>query len=195
MSSASYSSSSQHPVISGDFVLLLLKPILLVLLCGTELSWLCHAGTSPSDGSHFKLLPVPGRASPSLQAWGGLCPAHGEVAWPLRGLGPRTVSPGSLRVIVVSVVFHFRGSEIIRGLCHSLPPVVPSHSNGSKGVFSMPCSAAKVLRRAFEGRAARKQHWRTIRLEIAQLIVGCLQQAPEANFLSISWVKLGPLGC
>lgn len=89
-------------------MLLLLKPILLVLFRGTELSWLCHAGTSPSDGSHFNLLPVPRRASPLLQAQDGLCPAHGEVAWPLRagpGLGPHTVSPGSLGVIVVFLWF------------------------------------------------------------------------------------------
>lgn len=38
VSPANWSSTSQHPVASGDFVLLLLKPLLLVVPSGTELS-------------------------------------------------------------------------------------------------------------------------------------------------------------
>ena len=89
-------------------MLLLLKLTLLVLPSRTGLSWLCNAGTLPSDGSHFNLLPAPGRASPSPRAQGGLCPARREVAWPLRagpGLGPCTVPPQPLGAIVVFLCF------------------------------------------------------------------------------------------
>lgn len=94
---------------------LLLKPVLLVFLSRSRLSWLCNAGTSAPGGSHVDLLPAPGRAFPVGMGWP--VPSLWGGVWPLRAcpaLGPCTAPTATRCNCWFSVVFQFKGSEIIK---------------------------------------------------------------------------------